>query len=85
MDMRADLLKDIQAFVIERKIAETTFGRLAVNDGKFVPRLRSGSPVGLDLAQRAQNYMRAEQARIESSAQSPVTEVDNCTSMQNGE
>nr|WP_314075041.1 hypothetical protein [uncultured Roseococcus sp.] len=40
MDTPAELLSDIEIFLAERNMAHTTFGLLAVNDGKFVARLR---------------------------------------------
>ena len=40
-----DLLRGISQFCRETGIAETTFGRLAVNDGKLVERLRAGTVV----------------------------------------
>ena len=39
------LLDSITHFCKQQKIAESTFGRRAVNDGKFVSRLRNGSRV----------------------------------------
>lgn len=42
-----DLLSRIRAFCAERKMAETTFGRLAVNDGKLVGRLEDGGTINL--------------------------------------
>lgn len=37
------LLVDIDAFLKKVGVAETTFGRLAANDGKFVGRIRTGA------------------------------------------
>lgn len=39
------LLDAITRFCAEKQIAESTFGKMAVNDGKFVARLRNGSRV----------------------------------------
>ena len=36
------LIAQIEAFCRAEDIAESTFGRQAVNDGKFVGRLRNG-------------------------------------------
>ena len=44
------LLREIEAFLKSAKISATTFGRKTVNDGKLVPRLRSGGSVTLDKA-----------------------------------
>lgn len=45
-----DLLRDIDGFLGEAGMSATTFGRLAVNDGKLVGRLRSGGSVTLNVA-----------------------------------
>ena len=37
------LLDSISAFCKQENMAESTFGRRAVNDGKFVSRLRDGA------------------------------------------
>ena len=39
------LLTAVIEFCQEYKMAESTFGRKAVNDGKFVSRLRTGARV----------------------------------------
>jgi hypothetical protein len=59
-DDRAALLGEIEAYLasLERPIAETTFGRLAVNDGKFVPRLRAKKNVTVDRIERCRAFMR---------------------------
>lgn len=60
---RRSLLSDIATFVADRKITETTFGRLAVNDGKFVARLRSGENMTTGLIARAHDFICAERAK----------------------
>jgi len=40
-------------------MAESTFGRRAVNDGKLVHRLREGERVAIDTLERIQAYMVA--------------------------
>lgn len=59
---RNSLLAEITAFIAERRITETTFGRLAVNDGKFVERLRSGGNMTTGLMTRAHDFIRAKAA-----------------------
>ncbi|MGD9739253.1 MAG: hypothetical protein AB7O56_14080 [Bauldia sp.] len=54
----ADLLREIQAFCRRVGIAETTFGRLAVNDGKLVARLRAGGAVTAASRARIEAFMR---------------------------
>jgi hypothetical protein len=53
----SDLLDSIAAFCRQAKIAESTFGRLAVNDGKFVSRLRNGSRVTPETWQRVTRFI----------------------------
>ena len=45
MDENRVLLRDIENFCRQAGIAESTFGKQAVNDGKFVGRLRNGKQV----------------------------------------
>jgi hypothetical protein len=53
------LLDSIAAFCNQQKIAESTFGRRAVNDGKFVSRLRNGSRVTPETWQRVTDFISA--------------------------
>ena len=57
MDPQAQLLREIEEYLQERKIAETTFGRLAVNDGKFMSRLRGGANMTLATINRARTFI----------------------------
>ncbi len=57
------LLQEIDSYLAEAKVAETTFGRLAVNDGKFVGRLRKGAGVTTDTVDRVRAYMTNERAK----------------------
>lgn len=54
----ADLLREIQAFCRRVGIAETTFGRLAVNDGKLAARLRGGGSITRASRARIEAFMR---------------------------
>lgn len=58
------LLADIAAFLRDAGMAETTFGRHAVNDGKFVGRLRSGSGVTVATIDRVRAYIAAERPKL---------------------
>ena len=51
------LLDSISEFCRQRGIAESTFGRRAVNDGKFVSRLRDGGRVTQQTFDRIQDFM----------------------------
>jgi hypothetical protein len=57
----ADLLSEIENFLVHThpKMAESTFGRLAVNDGKFVGRLRNGGGLTLTTAEKARAFIAA--------------------------
>ena len=51
------LLREIADYCRRARVAETTFGRPAVNDGKFTSRLRYGGRVTLDTVQRVQDFI----------------------------
>jgi hypothetical protein len=73
----ADLLAEIEVFLARQnerpgvRMTESTFGRLAVNDGKFVGRLRDGKGITLDTLEKARAFM----ARREPDASSPLSVV----------
>ena len=51
------LLDSISAFCRQTGIAESTFGRRAVNDGKFVARLRDGARITPETLERVSEFM----------------------------
>jgi hypothetical protein len=51
------LLKEISEYCRDVGMAESTFGRLAVNDGKLVSRLRFGGRVTTDTVQRVRDFI----------------------------
>ncbi len=51
------LLREISGFCRTAGMAESTFGRRAVNDGKFVPRLRFGGRVTTATVQRVRDFI----------------------------
>ena len=53
----AKLLHDINAFCMRAGIAESTLGRLAVNDGKLVQRARNGASIGAGTIDRIYSFM----------------------------
>ena len=53
----SSLLRDIETFCRRAKMAESTFGREAVNDGKLCSRLRSGRRITLETAARIRRYI----------------------------
>ena len=54
MNSMTDLLSRIEQHCQTRGISESTFGRYAVNDGKFVARLRSGRSMTLKTFERVE-------------------------------
>jgi len=56
------LLRDIEVFCRAAGIAESTFGRESVNDGKLCGRLRSGRNVTLETAARIRRYIKKFEA-----------------------
>lgn len=53
------LISAIEQFCRRHKIAQSTFGRRAVNDGKFVARLRDGARVTPETLQRVTTFMKS--------------------------
>jgi hypothetical protein len=55
-----ELLVEIEAFLARREVqmTESTFGRLAVNDGKFVTRLREGGGLTLATVDKVRAFIR---------------------------
>src|SRR5690554_1276107 len=51
------LLLEIESFCRLSGMAESTFGRLAVNDGKLCMRLRSGKDVTLETAKKIRSFI----------------------------
>jgi len=62
MTDRDTLLSEIDTYRQRKGMAETSFGRLALNDGHFLRRLREGGNVTLRTVERVRAFMRAEPA-----------------------
>ena len=58
------LLDDIERFCRSNDIAETTFGRQAVNDGKLCQRLRTGKGLTLNTVQKIQTFIHRNGAAV---------------------
>jgi hypothetical protein len=54
-----EILSQISEFCRQADMAESTFGRRAVNDGKLVHRLREGKRITIDTLERIQGYIAA--------------------------
>lgn len=63
MSTVAALLKEITEFCREVAISESTFGRRAMNDGKFVDRIRQGGGLTVANLDRIRIYMAAERRK----------------------
>jgi hypothetical protein len=72
--MRDALLSDITAYCRDAGIAESTFGRLAVNDGKLVNRLRLGGRVTTDTEDRVRAFIARPWPRVANGAE-PVAPI----------
>ena len=59
------LLAEIEAFCRRSGIAESTFGRQSVNDGKLCVRLRNGKDVTLETAAKIRGFIEKAAARSE--------------------
>jgi hypothetical protein len=55
--MNEQILKEISEFCRARGLAESTFGRRAVNDGKLASRLRNGGRITTDTLERIRAFM----------------------------
>ena len=62
MSIQKQLLAEIEEFLLSRRMAQTTFGRLAVNDGKFVARLQNGANVTVATLEKVRNFIRSSPA-----------------------
>lgn len=60
MTAREDLIAQIEAFCRREGIAESTFGKLAINDPAFVSRLRGGKNIGLNTCDRVSKFIAAK-------------------------
>lgn len=55
---REQLLAEIEAFLARQQMSPTHFGRAALNDNKFLKRLREGASCSLDTADKLRAFMR---------------------------
>jgi len=68
MNTRDSILCEIDAALAETGMAETTFGRKAVNDGKFVPRLRAGGGLTTKTADAVRAFIAEQREDAEAVA-----------------
>src|SRR5215475_3105187 len=67
--MREALLQEITDYCRDARMAESTFGRLAVNDGKLVNRLRLGGRLTTETEDRVRTFISRPSARAASPAE----------------
>ena len=72
---REQLLAEIEGFLSrpDVKMTESTFGRLAVNDGKLVPRLREGKGITLDTAAKITTFIREYRPAVQTETPAEAT------------
>jgi len=59
MSIPTELLQEIDAFLGDTGMAETTFGRQVANDGKLVTRLRGGKGITTNTVEKVRNFITA--------------------------
>lgn len=63
--VRSALLAEIEAYLDRERLSATAFGKLAVGDGKFVARLRSGENMTTAMIKKVQTFIA--QSRVSAS------------------
>ncbi|MBN07717.1 MAG: hypothetical protein CMM45_07795 [Rhodospirillaceae bacterium] len=61
MDDEQHLIQEIESYCNAAGIAESTFGRQAVNDGKFVGRLRAGKSITMSTVAKVRQFLKDRQ------------------------
>lgn len=64
MNPQEELLAEVTAFLEAKQMADSTFGKRALNDGKFVPRLRSGCNMTVRTVARVRQYIETASASV---------------------
>ncbi|MGH7072613.1 MAG: hypothetical protein ACREFD_00210 [Stellaceae bacterium] len=76
------LLREISDYCRRVGMAESTFGRLAVNDGKLVSRLRTGASVTIDTMERVRGFIGQNgenlhrRSKVKAASNAPPTIAD---------
>lgn len=58
------LIRQIETYCDRHGIAETTFGKRAVNDGKLVQRLRDGKTIQIGTLNKVAEFLKRKPARV---------------------
>lgn len=64
MTITETLLAKVEAFLAETGMSESAFGVKALNDGKFVPRLRSGAGITTKTIDKVERFIAAEREKL---------------------
>jgi len=80
MPENSQILNLIELFCQEKEIAESTFGLRAVNDGKFVGRLRAGKGITLSTLKTIEKFFIDNKFEIDKSLTQPQTTLDSAKS-----
>ncbi|HEX7081320.1 MAG TPA: hypothetical protein VF329_09925 [Gammaproteobacteria bacterium] len=75
------LLLEIESFCRRSGMAESTFGKLAVNDGKLCTRLRSGKDVTLETANKIRSFINGNRPHAANGDVGSVTVAEKDTMM----
>ena len=78
------LLQEISGYCRRVGMAESTFGRLAVNDGKLVSRLRFGGRVTVETVERVRNFIGRHKGAGETAPPPAMTAHMNGVTPANG-
>src|SRR5215469_13063080 len=77
----AKLLDEISSYCRDNGIAESTFGRLAINDGKLMSRLRTGGRVTEETGARVRAFMQTSRAPLRRRAAHSATAVNGARAL----
>ena len=64
MSVSAQVLSEIEAFLQRAQMAPSSFGKRALNDERFVFRLRKGGNVTAKSLDRARDFIRSRDERV---------------------
>ena len=73
------LLREIAEFCRRVGMAESTFGRRVVNDGKFVTRLKSGGRITTETADRIREYIERTSPGVALALPTPLAALETAT------
>jgi hypothetical protein len=71
-EAQSRLLAEVEAFMRQHRLSDSTFGRRAVGDWKFVRRLRDGANMTLTTMDRAAAFMRRSPMPASGGAAAPL-------------